>query len=381
MRLSRKIGLCLLLAMPSLSASGIFNIRIGGLIDFTDMCVFVSLLFFAYSAGAEKPKLSRYTFFVVFFLVLSFVYSISRDYQFRYILPDIRNTIYMVLAFNIFRSKQTDLSFIIDKLPIFGLINSIIILLNTGFFAGDFSRDIFSSLWYPILGIACVLFEKEKRNTLIKYISLVFGMIAVLISQTRSLIIPLIAMLMIYAVIAIKERNPLKTLIVVALVGICIFVLTNQGYMNMLLQRLEGTLDEESTMWLRFDNAKAHIRKMTFREKLIGEGFGKRFFVVEYDGDLRETLDLEMFFFNQLSEWGIIALCANYFYYIRTMIKNKITRKPLSILVGSVVVLIGGFVSGLVGSAASIVLGMVFGMLSNPATRDSLSRKRKSSIA
>lgn len=368
MKLIRKIGINIIIAMLSIENIMFLNYKIAGL-DIVDIGVIIGFIFVFYSSFIKNDrsvKCSKYIFTTVGFTLVELIFSMLKDYQFRYILPDIRNFLFMAFAYEIFRSNQTEVEYVLSIIPSWGLINSLVSLATFGFFTNNYSREIYTPLWISVFSIAYILFGSSQKNKAINYVIATINMITIILSQTRSYIIPVLIMFILYGIIAVKNQKFTQIILAGVIIGICILFLQNNGFYDMIIKRMTGSFNTESTVWLRFENSSNHIASMSLLDWIIGRGFGERFNVIQYDGTLRECSDLEMFVPNQLTEWGIIAFVLTYFVYIRNIVKSGLIRKSTALLMPCLVILIGGFVSGLVGMIGSVVLGIIIGMLSNP---------------
>lgn len=367
MRLSRKIGINFLFAAISIENLMFLNVKIVGL-DIVDIIAIFGFIFIFYSERNEdffSIKISRYTLIMLLFCVFSTVISIIMGYSLRYILPDVRNFLFLVFTFNIFRSCETDLEYVFEIVPFYGIVNSLIFLGTSSFFTGSYSREIYTPLWTSLLTIACVLFNDKKRSNLFSYIIAFICAITVVISETRSYIIPLLIMLAIYMIFAASRRQYLRTVIIVILIVFGINYLQNGGFYETLVNRMSGSLDSDSTLWLRIENGIEMVKGMDIFDWIKGRGFGERFMVSAYDGSYYETSDLEMFFFNQLTEWGLIVFLYHYYNVFKEIKHNSIRNKPTWLLAGGISISIGGFISGFSGMIGSVFLAMLLGMFAH----------------
>lgn len=367
MKLSKKIGVNLIIAMLSIENILFLNYKIGGF-DIVDIGVIIGFIFCLYSLFAingRKIMCPKYLIYIVLVASMEFLISIFKGYNLRYILPDIRNFLFMFFAYEIFRDENTEIKYILSVIPVWGLVNSIISLASLGVFVNNYAREIYTPLWISVFSIGCILLDNTGKSSVLKYLIAALNAIAIFLSQTRSYIIPVIIIFILCGINAIKKHNYKQFILAIAVSTILYLYISDNGYYDLLFKRLSGSLGEESTMWLRFENSINHIKSMGLLDWLLGRGFGERFNVIQYDGTLRNCSDLEMFLPNQLTECGIVVFIFTYGMFIKNMLISKVLRKPLALLVPFVAILIGGFISGLVGMIGSVVLGVLFGMMSN----------------
>ncbi len=377
MKLSRTIGLNLIIAMLSIENILFLNYKIAGL-DIVDIGVLVGfavVFYSSYISPRRRLSCSLYVLAVVGFAVLECLFSFAKGHQLRYILPDVRDLLFMVFTYEIFKNEKTDVEYILSIVPVWSLINSLIALGSFGFFNNAYSREIYTPLWISVFSIGCILFKKEQNNGIVRYCIAVINLITIVLSQTRSYIIPVLIMFVLYGVFAIKDGKKFQVILVAAVIFVCILFLKQNGYYEMIVNRMTGSFGTESTMWLRFENSINRIKSMNLLDWIVGKGFGERFYVIQYDRTLRECSDLEMFIPNQLVKWGSIFFASIYSIFIMNIIRSGLKQKPKALLVSAAVILVGGFISGLTGMIGSVILGIIFGMLANH-TRNNASPKK-----
>lgn len=367
MKLSRKIGVNIIIAMLSIENILFLNYKIAGF-DIVDIGVIIGFILCFYSSfiiNGKKILCHKYLIYIVAFASVEFCISVIKGYQFRYIFPDLRNFLFMFFTYEIFRDEKTEVDYIISVIPLWGLVNSIVSLASLGVFANNYVREIYTPLWISVFSVGCIMLDKTGKSSVLKYLIAALNVIAIFLSQTRSYIFPVVIIFALCGINAVKRHNIKQLILAIVVVLILYSYIYNNGYYDLLFKRISGSLSEESTMWLRFENSINHIKSMGLLDWLLGRGFGERFNVVQYDGSLRNCSDLEMFLPNQLIESGIVIFIFTYGLFIKNIFTSGVSKKPPALLASFVSILIGGFISGLVGMIGSVVLGVLFGMMSN----------------
>lgn len=315
-------------------------------------------------------KVQKYTFIMLSGGAIVLAFSIIEGYQFNYMIADVRNYIFLVAAYILFRDTDGAKEYVQRVVPWFALINCLVFLSQANFFAGSFVREIYTPLWVSVLAVGCILLSPPPI-TLIKYGIVLISVISIIISETRSYIFPVVIIAVCYLFVAIREKR-FGSVIAVLSVGVLVyFYLKNWGMIEKIIKRMNGSFAGESTMWLRFENAFIQLKKMSFRQWITGRGFGERILVIQYDGSLRETSDLEMVCFNQIIEFGLPLFMYNLLYSVVNAYKGFRASHSYGFFISTLGIMLGGFVSGLAGSWGAVIIGMLMGMLGHESKRSS----------
>lgn len=344
-------------------------------IDLSDIGIISSLCLFSFALISDGNfVLSKFSFGFVLYSIIVFLLSIYRGYDVRYVLADFRNFLFFIFSYSLFRNKLVLPHYVLKVAPFWGLVNSLVFLVNLGILSGNYGRELSTSLWISLFAINAILYYdyrliSEKKKKLIKVfnlISLIVGIITILLSQTRTYIIPLIVMMLIYLLISIKKKS-LKSIFVLLLFFIPVFYIAVnipiEDFIDILLIRMGGILSNESTLMLRINNSLEQLSNMDFIDLILGRGFGERIYVVTYNGLTRPTSDLEMLIPNQILELGIIAVTALYISLMYNLKATNQFNRQLKIAFFSM--FLGGIISGFVGMIGSIVFGFIIGLSSN----------------
>ena len=360
-----RIGIICILFSLSVENRSLLNYTFAG-IGPVDIGIMFGLLFMM--LGTQKinrgiHRVSKYTFVMVSGLVITTLYSLLQGYKINYMLADIRNFVFLLAAYILFKDAENVVDYIAEIIPIFGLLNCLVFLSQASFFTGHYVREIYTPLWIAILTVGCCLFRNENAN-LYRYAVAFISVITIIISETRSYIFPLAIMAVSYLIISVKRRQYVGIVSVLLISVLAFWYFSKAGMVEKIVNRINGSFDDSSTMWLRLENGIEQLRNMSGIEKIIGRGFGERFLVVQYDGSLRETSDLEMVLFNQIIEWGYPLVIFNLISWTKTVITGIRRNRNLPFIITGIGMMIGGFISGFVGAIGSVVLGMLVGILS-----------------
>lgn len=369
---TNKIGIFLILLSLSVENKTFLNYTFAGIGpgDIGVLCGLACLFWGNHKLSYKMNKVQKYTFIMLSGGAIVLAFSIIEGYQFNYMIADVRNYIFLVAAYILFRDTDGAKEYVQRVVPWFALINCLVFLSQANFFAGSFVREIYTPLWVSVLAVGCILLSPPPI-TLIKYGIVLISVISIIISETRSYIFPVVIIAVCYLFVAIREKR-FGSVIAVLSVGVLVyFYLKNWGMIEKIIKRMNGSFAGESTMWLRFENAFIQLKKMSFRQWITGRGFGERILVIQYDGSLRETSDLEMVCFNQIIEFGLPLFMYNVLYSVVNAYKGFRASHSYGFFISTLGIMLGGFVSGLAGSWGAVIIGMLMGMLGHESKRSS----------
>ena len=367
---TNKIGIFLILLSLSVENKTFLNFTFAGIGpgDIGVLCGLACLFWGNHKFSYNMNKVQKYTFIMLSGGAIVLAFSIIEGYQFNYMVADVRNYIFLVAAYILFRDTDGAKEYVQRVIPWLALVNCLVFLSQANYFVGSFVREIYTPLWVSVLAVGCILLGKTPI-TPIKYAIVLISIISIIISETRSYIFPVVIITVCYLFIAVREKRLGSVIAVLSVVVLAYWYFKNLGMIEKISKRMNGSFGAESTMWLRFENAFIQLKKMNFRQWITGRGFGERILVFQYDGSLRETSDLEMVCFNQIIEFGLPLFIYNFFYSVVNAYKGFRVSRSYVFLISTLGIMMGGFVSGLAGSWGSIIVGMLMGMLGHESKR------------
>ena len=365
-----RIGVSLILLALSIDNKFFLAYSFWG-IGIVDVCLLFGLLFLFIGNNKIRENgqlvVSHYFFIMSLGGVFVLFFSLIKQYELFYLIADVRNYIFLVASYVLFRKANGAKEYVAKVIPWFSLLNCIVFLGVSNYLTGQYQREIYTPLWISVIAIGCILLNENSINP-VRYFVAVIAIITILISQTRSYIFPIIIILACYTFRAVN-RGKSKSIILVFIVCLsAYFYFSTHGLMDMISYRMIGSFDKASTLWLRFENSIQQLQNMDFLEWIWGRGFGDRFYVIQYDLSFRETSDLEMLFFNQIIEFGLPLFLYNTFYFFINGYKGYLVSRNYTFMIITIAVVIGGCVSGLVGANGSIIYGMLLGMIGHESS-------------
>lgn len=378
---TNKIGIFLILLSLSVENKTFLNYTFAGIGpgDIGVLCGLACLFWGNHKFSYNMNKVQKYTFIMLSGGAIVLAFSIIEGYQFNYMVADVRNYIFLVAAYILFRDTDGAKEYVQRVIPWLALVNCLVFLSQANYFVGSFVREIYTPLWVSVLAVGCILLGKTPI-TPIKYAIVLISIISIIISETRSYIFPVVIITVCYLFIAVREKRLGSVIAVLSVVVLAYWYFKNLGMIEKISKRMNGSFGAESTMWLRFENAFIQLKKMNFRQWITGRGFGERILVFQYDGSLRETSDLEMVCFNQIIEFGLPLFIYNFFYSVVNAYKGFRVSRSYVFLISTLGIMMGGFVSGLAGSWGSIIVGMLMGMLGHESKRSSRNRNMQQDV-
>lgn len=358
------MGIFLILLSLSIENKTFLNYTFAGIgpVDIGLLCG-LTLLFIGNGKLSNKIYVvQKYTFFMLFGGAVVLALSVAEGYRLNYMIADLRNYIFLVAAYVLFKDTEGAKEYVQKIIPWFALINCLVFLSQANYFTGNYVREIYTPLWISVLAVGCILLSQDTFN-LVKYGIALVAVISIVISETRSYIFPLIIIAICYMFVAIKKGKHGAIVVVLCIGVLAFYYFDNLGMIEKISKRMNGSFSAESTMWLRFENAFIQLKNMNLRQWITGRGFGERIFVIQYDGTLRESSDLEMVLFNQIIEFGLPLCMYNFLYSLVNAFRGFKINHSYVFLISTLGIMVGGFISGLVGPMGAVLMGMLFGML------------------
>lgn len=379
-----RILFCVLLISCSIqnkSFSSIATIDLGFLrMDILDMLIIISiillLIIFIMKRRIEF-KFNIIDIYLSIYLIFLLIIGVIKGHSIFNIFLDIRVLIYLLGGYLIFKNSSLSNEYITNLLIISGLINSVYYIVNfmVGYSStGLYIRDVSFNLFIGTLAIGIIVFYKNKQNFLDNVIILLV-LLAAIISQQRTIIIPNIVILILYIIKIIKNKRiniitKICLLNLIVILGCILFsIIIDLNFKDTILNRFsfENFLGKESTLWMRTESINATFNELNFLDKCIGTGLGSIVIYYPLYRVLVTTDALEMFFFNYLYKYGIIGTTIIVLFFASKIFKNRLSIKTNSFsttLVKSLfLILIGGFISGLERYQGQFLIGMILGLI------------------
>ncbi|PEU74713.1 hypothetical protein CN386_20740 [Bacillus cereus] len=362
----------------SMQNKDIFNfilVDLGGLrLNIYDTGIICSLLFmtfrFAYMKKREKNLIDVS---LVFLFICFLIIGIANQNEMTAIFYNARSLAYLIMGYWITKSIREDSEFFFKVLGISSFVCSSLYFYNfmtsSDFITGEIHRAISFNLFIILLYICFSIYYFENKNiSLISIINIIYGSIAILTSQTRTLIAPLIILLSIFFISLLyskKVKLKYKLFIMIAgLVSMYIFLFSNVSEIGF-SRFLSGDGNQESTLDLRISSMMYNFSNMLGIEWILGGGFGRDvLYYSNFSRILVFNYDLELYLAEYIVKYGILGTILLNFIYIKILLTNYryINKK---IILGIFIVLGSLSISGLSGYQGHLYLGIVLGIFGN----------------
>lgn len=362
----------------SMQNKDIFNfilVDLGGLrLNIYDTGIICSLLFMSFRfAYMKKREKSLIDLSLVFLFICFLIIGIANQNKMEAIFYNARSLAYLIMGYWITKSIREDSEFFFKLLGISSFVCSSLYFYNfmtsSDFITGEIHRAISFNLFIILLYICFSIYYFENKSiSLISTINIIYGSIAILTSQTRTLIAPLIILLIIFFISLLyskKVKLKYKLFIMIAgLLSMYIFVFSDISEIGF-SRFLSGDGNQESTLDLRIGSMMYNFSNMLGIEWILGGGFGRE---VLYYSNFSRTLmfnyDLELYLAEYIVKYGVLGTVLLNFIYIKILLTNYryINKK---IILGIFIVLGSLSISGLSGYQGHLYLGVVLGIFSN----------------
>lgn len=191
---------------------------------------------------------------------------------------------------------------------------------------------------------------------------------AIFTSQTRTLIVPLIIlMIMFFVSLLYSSKIKMKYkifILIIALLSFYVFMfsnLTEVGFNRF----ISSESNEESTLDLRIDSMLYNFSTMIGVEWVLGGGFGREIlYYSNFNGVLMFNYDLELYIGEYLVKYGVLGtILLNLIYIIIILKSYKDIDKKFMI---GIIILLGALnISGLGGYQGQLFFGLVLGIIGN----------------
>lgn len=332
------------------------NIKILGL-NINDIIIIFFMLI-SISILILKGKNNILIIFLGLYVVYLIFVGVDNGVNTFDILYSFRTFLYLWAGYLIFRNINI---YYIELTKIFilsGVITSIITIIFNGRSGGNL---------YLILIALWLVSEKDIKN-IYKFLILMLGIAAILLSTQRTIIIPLIIILMRF--IKINFNKSIKNKLIVLPMLICIvFYLENKYFLisNLAIKFTpEKLFGVESTLNFRINSIFMNFNSII--NLFCGHGLGAKVAYYSNVNTIAIGYDLEMLLPNYIHKYGIIGSFIMFIYFIKNIRLNYDFK--YEILKCLIVILIGGMISGLSLYSGQLILGILIGVLSNKIMKE-----------
>ena len=370
MRIKNKYYVWIIWIAISIQNSLLLKYKIVGL-ELTDLaivlCELILLLYII--INTKNNKIGIGLVYVLIFTLFHVIFAFGTGGTWFNIIRDVRNIIFLYLSYYIFKRLYINTKEIKKIFIICGLLNSIVYLIVMKSIT---TRNISVILWISVISTVIILLDKDKYPFWY-YIIVIINIIVIMISQTRTLIIPIGVTFAILLYRYAKTIQLLKTILIVLLLCITLYISYKIGILNLVIARFNNIefSNGNNTLSLRIMSVKLNFKNFSIYNWFFGKGIGKEIpYYHNFWGDdiLMVGTDLEMLFPNYVMKFGIIPtglVICNVIKQIKHSIdisKNNDSKLFFIILV---VIFSGGMISGLVGPEASVIIGSIVGLICN----------------
>lgn len=363
-------------------------IKLGGMwlniFDLVIVSCMVVLLFrfsYMYKRGFSKIDLMLIGCFIFFLLM-----GIARQNEFASIVYNARALFYLIIMFWITKNFKANEMFFYKMLSSCAFLCSSIyffaFLGSSNVSNNEYDRLVTFNLQIILLYIAfSIYFLIYKRISIVNVLNIIYGSIAIFTTQTRTLIIPVLFMLLfliLYGVLSRKSNFKIKISLVCASAFLFYFFVFS-GFNELILNRFINFYSgDESTLDLRLDSAIYNYNTMTVVEKLVGGGFGREIsYYTSFNNYVTDTYSLELYLGEYIIKYGFIGtLLLNSIFF--NLVLKGIRFYGFRVMVLFLILLFSLSISGLSGYTGQLFLGMVLGIFSNKYIKFNSQQKNNS---
>lgn len=366
------IGFLLILyALQNGNASKYQAIDIGFMrMDFFDLLIMWLIIILIFKMNKKNKinvkvkKVISYTFIYIFFYLI--IGMINKNSLFD-ILYDFRTNFYLITIFYIsLLCKRNE----IEKwIIISGVIQSIVFLLivlnSSDLVSGNFYRNVSYNLFLSYLSFCLALIKDIK----IKSIVVVLNSFAILISQTRTIIIPMILFFIIYSLNNTKKLKVKNIILLFFIVLVSSYLIKITNFSTVLYNRFntQNVLGEESTLNLRINSILLNKNLISGLSIIIGNGMGTKLKYYPVYNYISEVNDLEMLIPSLFYKYGMISVLLSIIILLVPLkkLKNQKNNEDKLLIFSFYCMLVGGLISGLSGYQGYFYLGIYLGLMFN----------------
>lgn len=360
--------ICILAAIQNGFFDTIFRTNILGGMDGVSLLLSLVLVYY-FTVGILKKRIlmTRRMCIAILLGIAWLVIGTLSASSFSEVFVSFRIYLYLFLGYFIFNKMYIDRNTFVNAVSISGLTGSFIYL---GFYfanvstsqAGYTFRDVSLNLYWAFLAVSFSLFEKEYISSLIKRgLSIGVCTFVIIISQQRSIIIPLVIIYIWYFISClrfdIKKIVSLFFIIAILYFGYR-YIITLDNFWTVLQRRFSAELftGEQSTLSYRFTAMTDQFHDMNILSWIVGFGFGG-------------SKELEMWIPNYLVRFGIVGTFVvfnifyrGYFKLARVMLKKKDQYYSKMALI-LIIMTLGGVLTGYSFESGQLLIGIISGYL------------------
>ncbi|MBI6102238.1 hypothetical protein H8J94_08255 [Clostridium perfringens] len=223
------------------------------------------------------------------------------------------------------------------------------------------ARDVSINLYISFFSMAIILFiDKKGLYSFKNDIIIILNFMAIVLSQQRTVIIPLIVLIVLFLLKNFRFNfKKITTIIIISL--LCLILLNylkNIGILELIKNRFSVELfsGENSTLNIRNETMKLAFSQNNIVNFILGCPFGFKY------------SDLELLIPNYIIKYGVIGVVIIFFYYVTIIINSykKYYIYQKKILWIYIIMLIGGIISGFGGATGQMLNAFILAILTKP---------------
>lgn len=306
-------------------------------------------------------------FLFIIFLFIGIINGNSIDN----IMYNARAFFYLIAGFFLLRTFRGNKDFYFKLLGISSLLCSIIYLYTyySTYIIYGAQRFVDFNFSIILLFIAfSIYYFREKEVSFFSVLTIILGSWAIISSQTRTFLVPLIillSILVVYNLFTRKSSSIVKAVSII-FVFIAVYILLFTTIADDAINRLQGlSANQESTLDLRINSVIYNYETMSNAEKILGGGFGREvLYFANFGYELEDAYNLEMYVGEIILKYGFFGfIILNTIFTYILFVKRKIAPKVL--VSGIIIILLSLTISGLAGYTGFLFLGVTLGLISN----------------
>lgn len=336
---------------------------VGGMDAISLLLTFFLVIAFFWVIAITRGKMYRIEFLLLFYFFSIFTLGFIRDGINGMSLILFRTSLYFLLTFIFFLRVRISQESIIKMYRLAGFLNAsvcmIFYIINVQQYGAGF-RDVSINLYFSLFAIIlCLFVELPNEVKWQKYSEVLVCTLAIVTSQQRTQIIPLIIVLLLFGICSMERFTKfiVRMLVLFVLVYVVYRISSAVGVYKLVVNRLQlGVITAgESTLWARFDAVSRYLGDFNVIEWLWGTG-------------LTGETELEMLLPNYLYKYGIfgtmLIACTIVVPAILSGLYDKIGFKKM-LLVNIAILAIGGLISGFGGQNGQLFVASILGLMCN----------------
>ncbi|WP_225047587.1 hypothetical protein [Lacticaseibacillus kribbianus] len=356
--------------------NNVFDTRaaVGGM-DMVSLGLSISLLMLAARLlMLGRVRLSRALALLILYLVFLVLWGVASANSLFRIFVDARPLLFLFSGYIVFQGLRVNEHTFEMALNLSGLICSVFYLVTYEQQSALFGigyRNVSFPLVFTLSAISITLLSQniESQSAISRIFdwTVVFlGSTAIVISQQRTLVIPLVLCFVIFILKNFKFN--LRNIGRVLLLTLCAFavysVFQKIGVISILRNRfrVSSFFAQDSTLIVRGNTTSSTFQNLSFLSWTIGTPFGS-------------AADLEMWIPNLVAKYGIVgtlvvfaAVGGKALRHVLTCLRSNFTELN-SYFFSFVVISIGGFISGFGGNIGQLYIAMSMAMIVKSSDR------------